>query len=61
MIEADLGSAPWDVLNIGLYYQLGLTIGSWTIIVGFFVLFVSAILSKSIPQIGAFLNMLLVG
>ncbi|MDL0437596.1 MULTISPECIES: YitT family protein [unclassified Niallia] len=61
LIEADLGSAPWDVLNIGLYYQLGLTIGSWTIIVGFFVLFVSAILSKSIPQIGAFLNMLLVG
>ncbi|MED4055853.1 YitT family protein [Niallia taxi] len=61
LIKADLGSAPWDVLNIGLFYQLGLTIGSWTIIVGFFVLFVSAVLSKTIPKAGAFLNMLLVG
>ena len=61
LIQANLGSAPWDVLNIGLFNQLGLTIGSWTIIVGFFVLFLSAILSKTIPQLGALLNMFLVG
>lgn len=61
LIQANLGSAPWDVLNIGLFYRIGLTIGSWTIIVGFFVLFLSSLLSKSMPQIGAFLNMLLVG
>jgi uncharacterized protein len=61
LILADLGPSPWDVLHVGLYYQFGLTIGSWNIIAGFFILALSAILSKSIPQFGAFLNMILVG
>ena len=61
MIKADLGSAPWDVLHIGLYYHFGLTIGTWSIIIGFCVLGSALLLSKSLPQIGAFLNMLLVG
>ncbi|MBM6619698.1 YczE/YyaS/YitT family protein [Bacillus suaedaesalsae] len=61
MIKADIGVAPWDVLHIGLYKQFGLTIGTWSIIIGFLVLFSTSVLSKSWPQIGAFLNMLLVG
>ncbi|MDW4525469.1 YitT family protein [Rossellomorea marisflavi] len=61
MIKADLGSAPWDVLHIGLYHQFGLTIGTWSIVIGFIVLGLASLLSKSMPQIGAFLNMLLVG
>ncbi|MCH1627675.1 YczE/YyaS/YitT family protein [Ferdinandcohnia quinoae] len=61
IIKANLGASPWDVFHIGLYKQLGLTIGSWSIIVGFFILLISALLTKRLPQIGAFLNMLLVG
>ncbi|KAA0549292.1 YitT family protein [Bacillus sp. BGMRC 2118] len=61
MIKADIGVAPWDVLHIGLYKQFGLTIGTWSIIIGFVVLFSTSLLSKAWPQIGAFLNMLLVG
>jgi uncharacterized protein len=61
ILKANLGATPWDVLHVGLYYQLGLTIGSWSIIVGLLVLGVSAILTKKIPQIGAFINMLSVG
>ncbi|MCM3619255.1 YitT family protein [Sutcliffiella horikoshii] len=61
MIRANLGSAPWDVFHIGLFYQIGLTIGTWSIIVGFFILMISSIISKKLPQIGAFLNMLMVG
>jgi uncharacterized protein len=61
LLKADLGATPWDVLHVGLYYQLGLTIGSWSIIVGFFILGVSALLTKKIPQIGAFINMISVG
>jgi uncharacterized membrane protein YczE len=61
MIKADIGSAPWDVFHIGLYKHFGLSIGTWSIIVGFFVLFATSILSKSWPQLGAFFNMLLVG
>jgi uncharacterized protein len=61
VIQANLGSAPWDILNIGLHIQFGLTIGSWAIIVGFFILLIAAILSKRIPTFGALLNMVLVG
>lgn len=61
LLRADLGATPWDVLHVGLYYQLGLTIGTWSIIVGLFILFASSLITKSIPQIGALLNMLTVG
>jgi uncharacterized protein len=61
ILRADIGATPWDVLHVGLYYQFGLTIGSWSIIVGLIILAVSALLTKSIPQIGAILNMLSVG
>ncbi len=60
-IKANLGASPWDVLHIGLYKQLGLTIGTWSIIVGFFILGVSTIMTRKWPQKGAFVNMLTVG
>lgn len=61
MIKADIGAAPWDVLHIGLFKQVGLTIGTWSIIVGFMILTLSSILLRALPQLGAFLNMLTVG
>ncbi|WP_209122850.1 YitT family protein [Alkalihalobacillus sp. BA299] len=61
MITADLGSAPWDVLHIGLTLQLGLTIGTWSIIMGFVIIGITALLTKEWPQLGAFVNMVLVG
>ncbi len=61
LIKADLGATPWDVLHVGLYYQLGLTIGSWSVIVGIFILLAAALISKEFPQVGAFMNMILVG
>lgn len=61
MIKADLGSAPWDVLHIGLTLQLGLTVGSWSIIMGFLIIGVTSFLTKEWPQLGAFINMVLVG
>ncbi|RAK17322.1 hypothetical protein B0I26_11243 [Anoxybacillus vitaminiphilus] len=61
MIKANLGSAPWDVLHIGLYRQFGLTIGTWSIIVGLAVLTAAALISRRFPQIGAFANMVFVG
>ncbi|WP_273125054.1 YczE/YyaS/YitT family protein [Metabacillus sp. HB246100] len=60
-IKADLGVSSWDVLHIGLYYQFGLTIGSWTIIMGGLVLLGATILMKKRPQLGAFINMLTIG
>lgn len=61
VIQANLGSAPWDILNIGLHIQFGLTIGRWAIIVGFLILLIATILSKKLPPFGALLNMVLVG
>ncbi|WP_224768226.1 YczE/YyaS/YitT family protein [Metabacillus idriensis] len=60
-IRAELGTSPWDVLHIGLYYQLGLTIGTWAIIVGGTILLLSSIFTKKWPQAGAIVNMLTVG
>lgn len=56
-----LGIHPWDVLNVGLYERIGLSIGSWTIICGIFLIVVSWILDKSYIKIGTFINALIVG
>jgi uncharacterized membrane protein YczE len=61
LIKAGLGATPWDVLHVGLFYQVGLTIGTWSIVVGFVILGVATLISKELPQFGAFLNMILVG
>jgi uncharacterized protein len=61
-IEGELlGIGPWDVLHYGLFLQMGLTIGSWSILIGFLLLSISSIAMKKRPKIGAFLNMLLLG
>ena len=38
-----LGIGPWDVFHYGLSLKLGLTIGSWSIIIGFLLLTISSI------------------
>lgn len=55
------GIGPWDVFHYGLYLQLGLSIGSWSIIMGFILIIISSLYMKSIPKIGTLLNMLLLG
>lgn len=56
-----LGVAPWDVFHYGMFLKLGLTIGTWSIIIGFLLLAAASIATKKLPKIGAFLNMLLLG
>ncbi|WLR51718.1 YitT family protein [Bacillus tianshenii] len=56
-----LGIGPWDVFHYGLFLQFGLTIGSWSIIMGFILLAITSFATKSLPKIGAILNMLLLG
>jgi uncharacterized protein len=56
-----LGIGPWDVFHVGLNKQFGLTIGSWAIIAGFIIIVISAYLTKTLPKLGTFLNMLLIG
>jgi uncharacterized protein len=56
-----MGIGPWDVFHYGLFLQLGLSIGLWSIIIGFLLLSIASIATKKLPKIGAFLNMLLIG
>ena len=34
LLRSDLGATPWDVLHQGLSLQTGLTIGTWSVIIG---------------------------
>ena len=56
-----LGVGAWDVLHVGLYNTLGLSIGSWSIILGVIIIVVSSIGLRELPKLGTFLNMLFVG
>lgn len=62
VIKADrLGISPWDVLHVGLFLNFGLTIGTWVILMGLLLVAVSSLATRSLPQIGTFLNMLFTG
>ncbi|MDG5472805.1 YitT family protein [Jeotgalibacillus sp. ET6] len=56
-----LGISPWDVLHLGLFWQFGLTVGTWSIIMGLLIIAAVVVITKKPPRIGAILNMLLVG
>ncbi|SHF41314.1 hypothetical protein SAMN05444483_10113 [Salegentibacter echinorum] len=56
-----LGLHPWDVLNVALFEHFGLSIGTWSIIVGLVLIGVSLLVSKKYVNIGTFLNALLIG
>ncbi|KGP71133.1 YczE/YyaS/YitT family protein [Pontibacillus yanchengensis] len=61
-IQAEmLGIGPWDVFHVGLNKQFGLTVGTWSIIAGIVVVGFTSAVTKSFPQIGTILNMLLIG
>lgn len=55
------GVGSWDVLHIGLFKQLGLTIGLWSIIIGIVVITIASIGLGEFPRVGTFVNMATVG
>lgn len=56
-----LGIHPWDVLNVALFERIGLSIGSWAIIISFILIVISWMLDRSYIKLGTFLNAFLVG
>lgn len=56
-----LGLHPWDVLSVGLYEKLGLSIGSWNIIVGGLLVTVSLMLDRTYVRVGTLFNVFLIG
>ncbi len=56
-----LGLHPWDVLNVALFEKLGLSIGTWSIIIGLILIGISLLVSRKYVNIGTILNALLIG
>ncbi|GAA0441006.1 YitT family protein [Lentibacillus halophilus] len=55
------GVGSWDVLHVGLFKQLGLSIGLWSIIMGILIVTSASIGLRKWPQIGTFANLAFVG
>ena len=61
IIQANLGTATWDVLHIGLSENFGFSIGRWVQIVGVVMVVLTSLLEKTRIQIGSVLNIVFVG
>lgn len=61
VIKANLGVPTWDVLHIGLYNLIGLSIGRWVQIIGVAMILITAFFEKTFPSIGGIINIILVG
>jgi uncharacterized membrane protein YczE len=60
LVRANLGLDPWDVLQQGLSRTVGLEIGTWSIVVGAFVLLLWIPLHQR-PGVGTVCNIVIVG
>lgn len=60
-IKAELGAGAWDALNVALSSIIGLTVGSWVIIVGIILMFLNAFIVKGKPRLLALFTILLIG
>lgn len=56
-----LGIHPWDVLTVSLHDKIGLSVGTWNILIGIMLIIVSLILDKRYVKLGTFLNAFIVG
>lgn len=55
------GINPWEVLHVGLYKHLGLSIGTWSILTGIIIVAATMIGTKRWPQLGTWLNIIVIG
>jgi uncharacterized membrane protein YczE len=60
-IESGLGSGAWDALNVGLSETVGLTTGTWVVLVGVILIMTNALMVKRRPDIGAIITLFITG
>ena len=60
-IKSDIGAGAWDALNVGLSHTIGMTVGSWVIIVGIILIIVNAILMRAWPDFLALITIIVTG
>ena len=59
-INAHIGYAPWDVLNVGFAKTTGMTIGVASIVIGIIITIAAVLLGETLG-LGTILNMVLIG
>lgn len=50
-IQSDLGTSPFDALLVGLSINVGLTVGSWEIIIAFILICCNSFLKRKKPEV----------
>src|SRR5699024_612547 len=55
------GVGSWDVLHIGSFINIGLSIGVLSIIVGIIIITIASSGLREFPKVGTFMNMICVG
>ena len=60
-IQSDLGTSPFDALLVGLSTNVGLTVGSWEIIIALILICCNAILKRQRPEILGLLTAFITG
>lgn len=60
-IQSDLGTSPFDALLVGLSLNVGLTVGSWEIIIALLLICCNSILKRHRPEIIGLLTAFITG
>ncbi|WP_324728127.1 YitT family protein [Lysinibacillus fusiformis] len=60
-IQSNLGTSPFDALLVGLSKNIGLTVGSWEIILAIILIGCNAILTKQRPEFLGFITAFITG
>jgi len=60
-IQSNLGTSPFDALLVGLSKNVGLTVGSWEIILAIILIGCNAILAKQKPEFLGFITAFITG
>ncbi|KKI90728.1 hypothetical protein WQ54_19180 [Bacillus sp. SA1-12] len=60
-IQSELGTSPFDALLVGLSLNVGLTVGSWEIIIAFILICCNSLLIKQRPELLGLLTALITG
>lgn len=60
-ILSDIGTSPFDALLVGLSMRIGLTVGSWEIILAVILITCNALLTKQKPEIVGLLTAFITG
>lgn len=60
-IQSDIGTSPFDALLVGLSKNVGLTVGSWEIIIALVLICVNSFLIKQRPEVLGLLTAIITG